>query len=107
MANRATKLATFTTTATGDGQVFAMLRDQSGVLVVEYDGTLGTFTVIIEGRAVPGTGGWALITQKTQADVNATNMATAAAVTLMPEMRARCTVYTGGSQTAVRAYIVQ
>lgn len=105
MANRATKLGTFTALATGDGQECALLRDGSGVFVAEYTGTLGTFTVLLEGRAIAGSGEWALIATKTQADTVSPNKACAAAVTLMPEMRARVTVYTG--ITNLTCYIIQ
>jgi len=106
MANRTTKLGTFTGTATGDAQECALLRDGSGVFVVEYTGTLGTFTVVLEGRATP-TAGWAVIASRAQTDVTAPGTACAVAVTLLPEMRARCSAYSGASQTGVNAYIVQ
>lgn len=107
MANRATKLGTFTALATGDGQECALLRDGSGVFCVEYVGTLGTFTIVLEGRAIAGSGGWAVITSKSQADITAPGTALAAAVTLMPEMRARCSAHSGGALTSITAYIIQ
>lgn len=105
MANRATKLGTFTGTGTGAGQECALLRDGSGVFVAEYTGALGTFTVVLEGRAVAGSGGWAVITSKAHTDVTAPGTAVAAAVTLLPEMRVRVTALTG--ITDLTCYIIQ
>lgn len=73
--------------------------------MVEYTGTLGTFTVVLEGRAVPGTGQWAEIARRVQTDLASPNQAAAVDVALLPEVRARVAAFTG--ITNVSAFIVE
>ena len=106
MANRSTVLLNAATvTGAGVGFLCDLVRNQEGCFTVEYAGTLGTLTVVLEGRAVPGTGEWLQITSLAHGSFPAGYKGMASAVTLMPEMRANCTVFTG--ITSVTAKLIQ